>query len=304
MNPADLLLSWLTDRERVSAAVLQRGCDHLCRRFAGSDVIRELSRQRIWKRSLVYHLLRLGHVERGADGSVSVCPPTLIMMSNGEAHWYGARTPGLQEEFRKCGLKINKERQTRIPALFRVVGTPGAIEEAASQCECRLQWERGMEVLRSLIPLSQLLDGCRTSSDVCSQEWECYVPDAKRAPQWKKAREFEAGNLYQQPHSHPRRFCWITRDRDKVRIEPGIQLEAAQWQAVLCHARLFYDPTRQELSILAAPRLPILVERPLLLASGLDTRREKGRGRVYCSITLQRATEVARIVGINLTIQK
>ncbi len=244
-------------------------------------------------------LQRLAHVEfysRTAEADWRVVPPALAIHQEGD-HWVGvlcgARPPGLRNRIGPGPVTWEAQAAPGMPDRIRLVASElAALETASKRAGLHIQVMAPVSLLAAIPPV----DDPRSR-----------VPDkAPAVPGWTIER-FLSSTLR-----------WTTRDstdardlesRDVHRSRTGLfrfrmryqRLHYLRWRgktyrvpvqvgkyAVLRYRRvrglLQYDPSRCLLSVPVSCRPPLLIERALILCTGLLPNLERTTGRLEYAV--------------------
>jgi hypothetical protein len=231
-------------------------------------------------------------------------PPTLVWHSGGRGFLCGARSDDIRERLvRAPGVTTAMLPQHNAPEVWLVSGDRAAVKEAASAAGFHFAPERGGDLLAALPPLKVEL--ARASPEGLPDLVERWNLDAKRRiDRWKSVSAGSAGlaGLYR-TRRHPIQYYFRrSSDVPVVRVDPLERHLAAAWGIASTRLSLGYHRSRLILFVPSIGfRLPLLLDRGLILASGRLPARANG-GRIYFDIDQRRATDAARILGLKLEV--
>ena len=304
-KPGDLLLAWLSAKGRVSRPTVERACRAIARRFHPEfgDVRSSIHR-------LISPLTRIGHVEAVRGGYV-VTPPTLCWTArSGAGMFIGARDQTLFRELvRRLGPRfVEEDPDGPWPSNWRATGDRAAIAEALAGLEIEIVEESGMRLLASLPTLEEAIvalnDAAPPSSEV---RWEI-LEHQKGPSRWRWGLTdtllVDDGLVRRRVDRGPKTWT-IRRLGAWRRIDSSEKRAVAGWAELARQARppLRYERGAARLSLPSCflPP-PLMVERPLIWASGTPPSGTSRRGLIHDAIEPERAEQVARILGLSLEI--
>jgi hypothetical protein len=298
-RPSDLLLSWLSARGKVSKPTLDHACLTIAERFNERD-----PKGRSPTPWSVAPLRRIGHVEEVAGG-LGVVPPTLCWTARpGWAILIGARDDFLREKLlRRLGQSfLISQPHAPWPATWGVTGDRETTSAPAAELGISVVDEPGMRLLASLPTLKEAIVAWpETDRPSMSFEWE--IADDPVGGRWhRKDATFVTDGLIRCADRRPRR--WKIERLGKSRPADSPERRAVAWWAELARQarpRIAYDQRTGQL-VLPASYLPppVMVERPLIWASGEPPRGDRIQGWTYTAIEPERAMEIARVLGLGL----
>ena len=297
-RPSDRLLVWLSARGRASDPTVERACRAIADRF---DPIRRIDRSPTHQ--YLNPLRRLGHIE-AVRGGFSVVPTTLCWSCRLEKGVFlGGRDEFMLAELsRRLGPGfVASPSDSPWPATWCAVGRPEAVEAAMEGLGIVIVREPGMRLLASLPTLEDAIAAWADAGPPSALiRWE--IADHVRG-QWSPTEGLGVVNGLIRPSGNGRRIWMIVRE-GVGRLLDSPEKRAVAWWAEL--ARLVrphpvLDRKAGRL-LLPASRLPppLMVERPLIWASGSPPSCDSSRGLRYEAIDPGRAGEVARILGLSL----
>jgi|GEM_PF-6637462 len=300
-RPSDRLLAWLSARGQASRPALDRACRALADRFDPSGGPARSPTFRY-----IEPLRRFGHVE-AVSGGFAVVPPTICWMRRpNQGVFVGARDELLKDQLhRRLGPGFIVSRPNGAwPATWSVAGNCEAVASAIAELEVDVDviHESGMRLLTSLPTLE---DAIAKWPDVGSPSglstWEVAVDLARGL--WRPAGGAWVDDALIRPTGGGRRVWRILRGGVSRLLDSPEKRAVAWWaeMARLVRPRIGLCRTSDRL-VLPASLLPppVMVERPLIWASGLPPELAPNRKRNYEVINSERAGEVARVLGLSL----
>ncbi|MHB1559604.1 MAG: hypothetical protein ACYC61_19320, partial [Isosphaeraceae bacterium] len=288
--------AWISARGRASRPTIERAARAIAERFetraAGDHVPVHRSVER---------LRRIGHVE-WIPGGLVVVPPTLCWSRQHDRGLIlGARDGILRGELHgRLGPQFEVSHPgAPWPETWRMCGEFEGISEGLADLGLDAIQEPGMRILASLPTLEEAIaewpDDGRPSATVA---WEVLTsPDSG---QWSPADDpwIKDGLL----RSRDRRRGWMIMRYGLGRRLDAPERRAVAWWAELVRQvrpRLDYHRDSERLTLPASLLPPpVMVERPLIWASGGPPRRDRSRRRIYEPIDPERASDVARVLGL------
>jgi hypothetical protein len=318
MSPSNLLLFWVSARQSVSAAAFDEACLRLGRKAAVSrpGIKDDSCNRRAWRRRLGEPLYRLGHIEfQALPAGYAVVPPTLIwhVGASGEAvgHLCGARSPALANQLADLfGDRFRIRPQQGGPERWMLRGNHDQLERELADMDIRVSLAegRGLALLACLPPLEAALQHQRayqSGRHVTHCEQCVFTPEGRTLFHWRKQAEnasLSNGLYRERGQGH---VGWFHLQEDlAARLETSEQRLLAWWlersRSRAC--RLLYHPAKMILSVpVGGLPLPVLLDRPLRLASGRCPRQEDThRWWRYRDIDGERARQFARVLGVVL----
>ncbi len=263
-------------------------------------------------------LQRLGHVEFYSSNTESdwhVVPPSLAVHARGD-QWVGilcgARPPRIRDQIGQGTAISEVQEASGMPDCIRVVTTDlAALQAAAKIAGVRIQVDAPTSLLAAIPPVGDP----RTRTE----------DKAPEVPGWTIER-FVSSALY-----------WTTRDntdarnlefQDVMRCQTGLfrfrmkyqRLHFLRWRgrtycvpvqvgkyAILHHRRvrgvLRYDRSRAVLSVPVSCRPPLLIERALVLCTGLLPALDKSTRRLEYAVPQEIARLAAGLLRQELDLQ-
>jgi hypothetical protein len=271
------LLLWLSARKQGSWPQFRAAIEELDLTTppgaAGEDTALALHQQ------IRFNLERLAHVEfntRECENGWRVVPPILALSENSGKSigvLCGARTPKLLHELNRVASVLKCERipQPNCPDVHRILSTKSeTLIECAETAGVRCQVDAPTALLSHLPKIDSLGMWHREALPSTGRDWEVREFVVKgRSMRWtpitlREAHRVGAEGLFRFSRFQTPQY-FIRQGRDTIRI-PG----AIGKYYVLSRKRvLSYDRRRKHLSLPAICRPPLLVERSLILCSGL-----------------------------------
>lgn len=253
-------------------------------------------------------LQRLAHVEfycSSAEADWRVVPPSLAVHREGD-RWVGilcgARPPDLRERIGESVVTWESQAGLGMPDCIRLLASDLAgLEAAAKAGGLHIQLEAPASILAAIPPVDD--PRSRVSADAPSVPgWmiERFVPSTLRwtAQNHWNERELEFGDVHEcrtglfRFRMKYQRFHYL-RWRGRTY---SVHVQVGKY-AVLRHRRvrnlLQYDPLRSMLSVPVSCRPPLLIERALVLCTGLLPDLDKTTGCLDYRVP----REIARLAG-------
>lgn len=305
MTEHDLLLSWLSARGRVSTTEAREACLALGARSERADG---------WLRDL----RRAGHIELEERRGWRVVSSTLVWRGRGEGvgELFGARDDELARALQEGGLDLERLPAPGAAEVWRVRGaTPTARATCRALCVswCR---EPSRALLAALPPARAALDAVEPTDHpepTRGREWRRFVATGhrKRTGDWTRPRTVRRPNpgLWRSDAPQPMQYLWVQPSGDAAggfearKLRDREHRWLARWVVLAEGGSVALLLGCDGLSVPDWPRLPVLVERALRVASrqAPELVGEPGQGvRRFPGIDRARALEVARILGLRL----
>jgi hypothetical protein len=297
---ANELLLWLSARQQGSWQQFRQAVEEL--HSSDEDAITESDNEFPLHQRLRLDLERLAHAEFFAadcEGGWRVAPPTLAThsVSNGvRGILCGARSPALLERVTRGAERLNVEIVGSLdaPEVIRIVGedTP-ALADLAAQTGIRFQLDAPLAILSCLPPCDPPPQVRSPSEFPQGSDWSIHKLDTAKSS-WRliDRREAQAAHFglfrFLIHFQRPRYFLrWKNNTFEMPR---AIALYALLRRHR--HDVMHYDPDSAVLRIPAICRPPRLLERALVLCSGVPPVYANGE-LTYSEIPL----EVARLAA-------
>jgi hypothetical protein len=299
---ANEVLLWLSARREGSWQQFRAAVEELC---SDGETGEAESRDAEFPlhQQLRLNLERLGHVEffaAGCEEGWRVAPPRLATCPFADGVrgvLCGARSPALRERFLQAAGSVALETQTvpRVPDVLRVVASDTrTLEGVAEQAGVLLQLDAPFAILSHLPPCTPPSRKQSTAEFPQGADWSIHEFDASELA-WRKTDRART----QTAHVGVFRFVLYQRPRYFLRwqeltyeIPRGVALFA-----LLKRRRrevLHYDAPTRSLTLPAICRPPRLLERALVLCSGLPPVFDPATARLtYVDISL----EIARLTA-------
>jgi hypothetical protein len=253
-------------------------------------------------------LQRLAHVEfysSSAEADWRVVPPSLAVHKEGD-RWVGilcgARPPDLRERIGERVVTWEFQARAEMPDCVRLVASDLAgLEAAAKAGGLHIQLEAPASILAAIPPVddprSRVLAGAPSVPGWMIERfvpftlrWTARDHQNERELEFRDVSECQTG-LFRFRMKHQRFHYMRWRGRTySVHVQVGKY-------AVLRHRRvrnlLQYDSSRSMLSVPVTCRPPLLIERALILCTGLLPDFDKATGRLEYAVP----REIARLAG-------
>ena len=299
-RPTDLLLAWLSARGKVSRPTLDRACRVITEKFDARAADNRSPTHR-----LVAPLRRIGHVEEISRGGWAVTPPTFCWTAQANRGMFiGAWDDSLRDELhQRLGASfLTTPADDPWPVTRSVAGDREAASAAVAELGIAEVDEPGMRLLASLPTLEEAIAAWPDAGQPSARSsWE--IVEDRESGRWKPADGvFVVDGLVRCIDRQPR--TWMIARSGTWRLIDSRERRAVAWWselARLVRPRIGFDRGTGRLT-LPASRLPppVMVERPLIWASGEPPQGDSKRGWTYEAINPERAGEVARILGLEL----
>ena len=245
-----------------------------------------------------FALQRLAHVEffcSQVDQGWRVVPPVIALLPSrpGEGLLCGARSPHLLEGLgRLDDLDVIGAESPRMPQRLSLRGTPRAVWSAAAQLGILVQEEAATAIL-SGVPGVRSPGTWFSTAIPETPGWTVHRFSSSRL-RWTETTGTDAKvartGLFRFVMKHQRFYYLRWRDRTyRVPVQVGKYAVMRRRRGLLA-----YDATTETLSIPAVCRPPLLIERALILCSGLLPGFDPASDRVgYTSVP----PDVARLAA-------
>lgn len=281
----DLLLGWLST---VGSAT-----HHRARQVADCLDKGEPGRWSVDR--LFGELTRGAHVELQRSVWRVVAASLVWRSSRGEL--YGARDSQLRIDLAREGFTVEETANSLGAALWRVSGDKQHAEAACQRLAVRFATDRSSELLKGLPTGDVVLRGIEPLARQNPTEGRKWARFGEKG-RWESERQrgqIEPG-LWRSLQPSPV-FLWCDERGAVRRLFQSEHRWLARWHALRECVSLRLESAM--LSVPVNPRLPILIDRALRVASGGEVQE---RGDCYCypEIGASRAREVARILGVAL----
>lgn len=311
---ANELLLWLSARRQGSwqqfrAAVEELNSDDDSTAI-GTDTPSET--QFPLHQKLRLDLERLAHVEfftRGCDKGWRVTPPTLAAHQGSDgirAVLCGARSPALRERLLRIGEKVGCESLdlSGIPEVIRlIVPSSSALSDIATQAEISSQVDAPFGILSNLPPCDPPSSSHTLSEYPVGADWNIHEFDStllrwqkidRRQAQAKRYGVLRFVLSFQQPRYF---LLWKKAIYEMPRAVALYTLLQRSRRDLLC-----YDALEQKLTVPAICRPPRLLERALVLCSGLPPVYDETTAKLsYCEVPHDIARFAAQLLRQRLT---
>lgn len=304
MNSGDLLLRWASCFDELRVARVQLAARRLTlppEKLESDDP--RLESFLITAKRLSRNLIRLGHLEERTREVYRTVPPTVLLLSGDRHLLTGCRSDKIRGKFSEAhGVSQPPPvQQEYAPAAWYLEGNEKDVTAASERIGVHVCHDRWGEVLASLPPLSDVLAGA--SSTWVPEGIEKWNPLAygNRAKWIQMSTSTEPGfyRTIQKPHQW---YFRLTPELEALRLDTPERQFAAAWLLRTGSTSVCYERESKILSITAIGfSLPMLVDRGLIMASGLLPKRTS-KNYQYSRIDLERAQNVARILDTNLKV--
>lgn len=306
------LLTWMSARGRGSWSQFRAAVEEL-HLEAGGEEVGEITDDATATDLPVYqavrlNLQRLAHVEfysSNAEADWRVVPPAIAVHNEGD-RWVGilcgARPPDLRERIGHSAVTWESQAGLGMPDCVRLVASDLAgLEAVAKAGGLHIQLEAPASILAAIPPVDD--PRSRVSADAPSVPgWmiERFMPSTllwtaqdhqnQRTLEFRDVSECRTG-LFRFRMKH-QRFHYLRWQGGTYRVH----VQVGKY-AVLRHRRvrnlLQYDPSRSMLSVPVSCRPPLLIERALILCTGLLPDLDKTAGRLEYAVP----REIARLAA-------
>lgn len=297
-RPSDWLLAWLSARGQVSRPTVDRACHAITERFDPQP-----RGHRSPSHRYVALLRRIGHLEE-VPGGLAVVPTTLCWTCQANRGVFiGARDRSLLDELRRRfgpGFVVSHPVPPW-PATWSVFGRREAVAAALDGLGVDTADEPGTRLLASLPTLEDAITAWPDLGPPSSLlRWEVAV-DLRRGGWFPSDDLWVDGDGLIRTTGLGRRGWYILRGGITRPLDTPERRAVAWWAEMARRGRprLVYQRGAGRLVLpesLLPP--PVLVERPLIWASGMPPGRGSGKRRTYEAIDPDRASEVARVLGL------
>ena len=293
-NPADLLLQWLSAKGKASRPTIMKATVAIDARFHPGG-----------KPSSFHHhlnpLRRIGHIEEIWGGYATVQSTLCWTNQPNKGLFLGARDGPLMEDLTKIlGTRYEpKIHHEPWPTTWSANGDRVEISAALAGRGLIEVDEPGIRLLSSLPTLEEALSAWHDCGTTVNDSWEVAV-DLKRG-RWSRLRGVWTEDGIVRSPKLPRRV-WMIARRGTIRPLDTTEKRAVAWwaeHARLGRPRLVYHRATRRLRLpesFLPP--PLMIERPLIWASGEAPVRSAANELVYESIEPERVAQVSRILGI------
>ena len=298
----DNLLTWMSARGSGSWAQFRSAVEQLHVSNEDGETVGESSDDRTASDLPAYQsarlgLQRLGHVEFSsstADTEWRVVPPSLALLSHDDkcvGILCGARSPDLRDRLNRVPPAVSWDTHSApdMPDRLRLVARDGeAMDTIAEALELNLQPNAPSSLLAAIPPVDDPRSRFPGEAPaVPGWTIERFDPVSLRwtAQHYKEERELEprdvrktATGLYRFRMRYQRFHFMRWRGRTY-----GVPVQVGKY-AILRHRRVRglvqYDRNRSVLSVPVSCRPPLLIERALVLCSGLLPNLDRASGRL------------------------
>jgi hypothetical protein len=287
----DLLLAWLSTVGRAGYAQARRAAesvepDSIC---MGQAVERGLG-----------ELCRAGHIEREKDHWRIVATTLIWRRTCGEL--YGARDAILAETLLNEGVSLARVTTELGAEVWRIVGDRLTVEIICERLGIRFCNDRSDQLLAALPSAHTALLAVppliRRNVPI-DRSWQQFLA----AGVWgtERARCDLGMGLWRSRSPLPFIYLWQEADGSIRRLDRAEHRWLARWVVVAKGTNVRID--NMGLAVPQYPRLPVLIDRSLRIASGGYVQK-LDQDYFYPGIDVARAAEIARILGVSLQLRE
>lgn len=292
INAENQLLFWLSEKGTATSQQLRAAWK--CRSLAAQD-----GRKR---QPVLSRISRAGHIEIDASGNVSICPPTLVLVSESCAFASGARSPALRRHLEERLPESQFSSHRDECEVWRIAGTMESIKATASELDLVFVMERGLDLLNQLPDYERLLSGISPLKGVCTRNWlHCRWNMRLGQLQWLRG-DADSG-VFKKKFGH--RWTYLLRRKDGTcrELKSPAERAAGIWLSLPdLGARACYDTTTNVLKICPGILPPVLIDRALRMASGFPPTKKHDELH-YVGVDHERAHECSRLLCCPLTLE-
>ncbi len=305
MRAYDKLIDWLSEQGSVSQSQLDRACDRLWQLTIPDDADPLLLAEecRTWRKSVIWSLLRLGHLERSPDRTYHVPPPTVLGIAAREGGFVlGTRSEYSRQRLRQQGLVVERIKTLSGPSVWWIEAPLDRLQQTAHRLDWWFCEERGADLLASLPPLTAVVATLPEAEPIPIEpgnHWEVMQVERERAV-WRAVPTATSAPGFYRLGRDRRRTIWITDEGRRFGPRDLFERKAVQW-TIAPTVPWHYDAEKHRLEIPDVGLfLPLLVERALTMPCGCLPKTVEQAGRRYSQylyIDPRRAVEAARILN-------
>ncbi len=257
--------------------------------------------------SVRFALERLAHAEfyfSAAEADWRVVPPALAVHQEGD-RWVGilcgARPPGLRDRIGRASVTWESQAAPGMPDRIRLVATElAAIETASKAAGLRIQVKAPVCLLAAIPPVVDSRSRVRSNAPAVpgwtierfltsTLRWTAQDPAGERNLEIRDVHGYRTG-LFRFRMNYQRFHYLRWRGKTyKVSVQVG---KYAVLQRRRVRGLLQYDPTGSLLSVPMSCRPPLLIERALILCTGLLPNLDSTTGRLQYAVP-QRVARLA-----------
>ena len=246
-----------------------------------------------------FELQRLGHVEfswnEQGQGFWRVVPPTIALLPNRQDKGIlcGARSPDLHARLDDLeDVEVEGTERTWMPLRMTVHGMPAAVSRAATRTGCLVQEDAAHAILAAVPSVRERAAWWRTEIPETSG-WSVHRFSSTKL-QWVDASADDAkttrNGFFRFVMKH-QRFYYLRRDGRSYNVPVQVGKYAVRRRK---RGLLAYDSASGLFSVPPIFRPPLLIERALILCSGLLPEFDSTSRRVtYAGVP----SDVARVVA-------
>ncbi len=307
------LLLWLSAKRQGSWSQFRGAVDELCEDQGNGAVDADDEGTRPGKTSSdlpVYQqarfaLQRLGHVEFFSSEIArdwGIVPPTLALRSShpSEALLCGARSPEFLDRLDHTdGLEVVKTPALGMPDRIVVRASSETLALSAAQLGLMVQHDASMAILSAVPRVRDPAIRCRTEIPE-NPGWTVHRFSSSRQV-WSDSTGMDARNartgFFRFVMGYQRLYFLRWRSRSyRVTVQVGKYVVMRRTRGLLA-----YDRTSQTLSVPAMCRPPLLIERALVLCSGLLPSFDPPTARLeYADVPREEVRLAAQLLGQEL----
>jgi len=302
MNRWDALLAWLCHRKNTSFQRVKTACRTLSLAEGFGEDWLPLGHATYWTRPL----FELGCIEYDTGNRIIACPPGLLELSQANrAVLAGMWTRQRLAKIKKCDVRLLCKRPSHGPTRFAVVGETKAIHQAAKECEVWIAPDPGDQILSRLPSVDRWVETFAEDNSPPSGVWE-KMSFRDHRPIWVASREpFTMLGFYRR-RSGQKIYVHVTAGGRRRAANPD-QRYVAMWYESPPFPWVYDSVNRRLYLSVGTPRLPLLIARSLVAASGCVATRVKHRDQLcwcYNDISKKRASRAASLLGQELLIER
>jgi hypothetical protein len=249
-------------------------------------------------------LCRSGHLERNSDGSVSICPPVVLLTNDARTFATGARSLALRRELLQRLPESSFTCHGNETYVWQLHGDIATIRDVAEKLGLRVVEDRGLELMKSLPAYHQLLDQLNTSEELPASVWQHACWDQQQGCLlWRDMESAASQGIHRAKIAYRWRYVFRQENGSLKELITSAERAAGLWLCLRSGSdSLCYDSAAQSLQIDPGLFPPVLLDRALRMCSGLSPERTHGELR-YSKVDLDRAQECARILCTPLRIE-
>ena len=302
MNRWDALAAWLYHRKSTHFQRVKSACRTLSFDEGFGEDWSPLGHASYWTRPL----FELGFIEYDDRKQVVACPPGIITSKDNHALLSGYWVPERLAKLKQSGVRLfHKQQPERGPTCRFFVGDPDVIRDASIHCKVWLANDPGDEILKRLPAINQWLEALPEENSSLVGVWERFTFRDHR-PTWVSSREPLSKPGFYRRRNGERIYVHVTA-RSKRRATTPDERCLAKWHESP-RVLWIYDAAQNRLLLrMGVPRLPLLMARSLVAASGLVGTKIKYRNQsywAYGNVTYKRAQRAAKLLGQDVVVME